>query len=270
MRVAVAQLTSTTLPDENLRLVREYAGRAVAAGADLVLFPEATMASFATRSAEVAEPLDGPFAHALRSLAAELDVVLAVGMFTLRDAGGPPRNTLYLTGRGVEASYDKIHLFDVEGFAESDHITAGDDPVTVEVGGFRVGLSVCYDVRFPELYKHYAAGGAEVVLVPASWRSGDGKAEQWRALAKARAMDGTVYIVACDQADPAASGGDGSSWAPLGVGNSLVVDPLGTVVADAGTGPELLVVDLDKQAVAAARSAMPVIANTRFRTRPPG
>ncbi len=266
MRIAVAQLTSTTDPDANLTLAADYVRRAKDAGARLVVFPEAMMASFATRAADVAEPLSGPFATRLRELAATVGITIAAGMFTPSDDPDRPRNTVFVAWQGGEASYDKIHLFDVEGFAESDHVTAGDEPVLVDIGGLTFGLAICYDVRFPELFKHYADAGAQVVLVPASWANGPNKRTQWQTLVRARAMDATVYVVGCGQAEPR---DPDASRAPLGVGHSLVADPLGAVIAEAGAGPELLIAELDAEAVVRAREKMPVLANTRFGRTPP-
>lgn len=277
LRLAVAQIAASTEPDANLALVREQAGRAAAQGAELVVFPEATMASFATRSAAVAEPLDGPFATGVRAVASELGVTLAVGLFTpgrprVGDDGTPrvrARNTLLVTGPGVEASYDKIHLFDALGFTESRHVEAGSDAVVVDVAGVRIGLSICFDVRFPELFKHLAGRGAEVILVPASWANGPGKAKQWEALVRARALDSTCFVVGAGQADPMTVGQKVEPGAPTGVGHSLVVGPNGDVLARADAAPELLVVDLEPADVARARESLPVLAGARFMIRPP-
>lgn len=264
MRIAVAQLCSTTVPAENLALVRSSLEhlRDAEGAVDLVVFPEATMASFATRSADVAEPLDGEFARALDALAAEFGTTLAVGLFT-PSTGQRCRNTLYITGPGGRASYDKLHLFDAFGFRESEHIEPGERPVVVEIAGVSVGLAICYDIRFPELFKTYARAGASVVIVPASWQSGDGKVDQWRLLARARALDSTLYIVACGQAEPAASGREGGAG-PLGVGHSLAVAPDGRVLHEAGEAPETFVVEFDPDAVGAVREKLPVLANSRF------
>ena len=110
-------------------------------------------------------------------------------MFTpgTADDGGKVRNTLLVTGRGIEASYDKIHLFDAFGFAESDTVDAGTEPVTFELDGVTFGLATCYDIRFPGLFTENADRGADVNIVCASWGSGPGKAEQWKLLARARA-----------------------------------------------------------------------------------
>lgn len=265
MRIALAQVLSSIDPDANLDLVRDYAQRAKDADADLVVFPEATMASFATRSADVAQPLDGPWADGVRHLAREVGIAVVVGMFTPA-AGGKARNTLLaMDAEGaVVASYDKIHLFDAWGFQESRHMEAGDRPVLVTIGGVRFGLATCYDVRFPELFKHLAHAGAEVILVPTSWANGPGKPEQFRALCVTRALDTTCFIVAPAQSDPASAGQKVRPGSPTGVGHSIVVGPLGEVIAEAEEASELLVVDLDPADVAGARERLPVLTNSRF------
>lgn len=270
MRIAAVQLCSTTDPHENLALVEAALSQiSDAKGADLVVFPEATMASFATRSADVAEPLHGPFANRVRGLASDHGTTIAVGMFTpderaVGDAGRDRcHNTLFVTGPGGDAFYHKLHLFDAFGFAESDHIVPGEAPALIEVGGVRVGLSICYDLRFGELFKHYADAGADAVIVPASWQAGPDKVEQWRLLARARALDSTSYVVACGQAAPEASGRP-TGPGPLGVGHSVAAGPDGQVLGELGAEPGVLFVDIDPDAVARARRTLPVLANSRF------
>lgn len=263
MRVALAQVNSSADVEANLELVGEWVGKAAAAGADLVVFPEATMRAFGNNLTRVAEPLDGPWAQRVREIAAENDVVVAVGMFTPGSDSGHVRNTLLVTGRGVEESYDKIHLYDAFGFAESDTVDAGDEVVTVEIGGVRFGLAICYDIRFPRLFTALARLGAEATLVVASWGAGPGKVEAWRTLAAARAMDATTFVLACGQADPEAAGREVTGTAPLGVGHSMVVSPAGRVLDSAGAGEQLLVVDIDPTDVREARKALPVLANAR-------
>ena len=102
----------------------------------------------------------------------------------------------------MDTSYDKIHLYDAFGFAESDTVAPGSDPVVIEVDGETLGLAICYDIRFPELFRALADRGASTVLLPASWGAGPGKVEQWELLVRARAIDSTTYVLACDQADP--------------------------------------------------------------------
>lgn len=262
MRIALAQILAGDDPAVNLEVLARHVARAAEQGASLVVFPEATMCRFGVPLGPVAEPLDGPWATRVRELAAEHDVVVAAGMFTPAD-GGRVTNTLLVTGRGVDTSYDKIHLYDAFGFAESDTVAPGAEAVTVTVDGVTIGLTVCYDVRFPELFRALADRGASVVLVPASWGAGPGKVDQWRLLAQARALDATVFVAAADQADPAALGEDAGT-APRGVGHSLVASPWGVVVDELDAGPGLLVVDVDPGEVESVRARLPVLANRRL------
>lgn len=256
MRVALAQVAASTDPAVNLQLVRNWTADAASRGAELVVFPEATMCSFARPRAEAAEPFDGPWADAVRRLAAETGVIVVVGMFTTTTATPQVRNTLLVTGPEVEARYDKLHLFDALGYAESRQIEPGEAPVTFRLGGHTVGLTTCYDVRFPNLFTHLAGLGAELILVPASWAPGADKLHQWRTLVTARAMDSTSFVVAVDQALPAASP-DGRT--PTGVGHSMAVGPTGQVITELGDGEELAIVDLELDAVAGIRDRLPVL-----------
>jgi deaminated glutathione amidase len=261
MRIAVAQILSGTDPADNLQLVREYTGRAAHAGAKLVVFPEATMCRFGVPLAPIAEPVDGPWADGVRRIAADANITVIVGMFTPADHGRVA-NTLLAAGPGSpnqpDTHYDKIHLYDAFGFTESRTVAPGREPVVITVDGVGVGLSTCYDIRFPELFTTLARQGARLITVSASWASGSGKLEQWTLLARARALDCTSYIVAAGQADP---GEPLASSAPTGVGGSLVVSPFGEVVASAGADPQLLVTDLALEQVAKARETIAVLRN---------
>src|SRR5580692_4855439 len=135
MRVAVAQILSGTDPADNLQLVRDYAGRAADAGARLVMFPEATMCRFGVPLAPIAEPVDGPWADGVRRIAADTDITVIVGMFTPAE-DGRVLNTLLAVGpagSGIDAYYDKIHLYDAFGFTESTTVAPGRAPVVVGV-----------------------------------------------------------------------------------------------------------------------------------------
>jgi deaminated glutathione amidase len=263
MRIALAQILSGTDPAANLRLVREYAGRAADTGAKLVVFPEATMCRFGVPLAPVAEPIDGPWADGVRRIAAEAGITVIAGTFT--PAGdGRVTNTLIAAGPGSpnqpDAHYDKIHLYDAFGFTESRTVAPGHEPVVITVDDVRVGLTICYDIRFPELYTELARRGAQLIVVCASWGSGPGKLEQWTLLARARAIDSMSYVAAAGQADPG-GGLESSSGAPTGVGGSLVASPLGEVVASAGADPQLVVADMDVDKVTAARENIAVLRN---------
>ncbi len=129
--------------------------------------------------------------------------------------------------------------------------------MTISVDGVDVGLTTCYDIRFPGLYVELARRGAQLITVSASWGAGPGKLEQWKLLARARALDSASYVAAAGQADP----GRTDSKAPLGVGGSLVASPFGEVVASAGAQPALVLADIDLDAVAAARDTIAVLQN---------
>ncbi|OON79604.1 nitrilase-related carbon-nitrogen hydrolase [Streptomyces tsukubensis] len=264
MRIALAQLTTGPDPEKNLVLLQEETRRAAAAGARVVVFPEASMACFGTPLGALAEPVDGPWANAVRAIAAESDIVVVAGMFT--PAGdGRVANTLLATGPGVEASYDKIHLYDAFGFAESDTVAPGSEVVTIEVDGLTMGLATCYDVRFPELFRAHADAGAALTLLAASWGAGPGKREQWELLVRARALDATLWVAAVGQADPAASGTPASSKAPTGIGYTTLAGPDGTVREQLGAEPGLLVVEVGEEEAAAVRTSIAVLANRRLR-----
>jgi predicted amidohydrolase len=272
LRVAVAQLLSGSDPEENLELVAARAAKAAENGAQMVIFPEATMRRFGLSLAEVAEPVDGAWAQQLRKIAEHHQLVVVAGMFTPSE-DGRVRNTLRALGPGVDAHYDKIHLFDAFGFRESDTVAPGTEPVMITVGEAKVGLTTCYDVRFPGLYVRLAELGAQIICVAASWGAGAGKVEQWQLLTRARALDSTSYLLAAGQADPAAAGvtfegskgpSEQSAAAPTGIGYSAVISPRGEVLQSLRAEPGLLVADLDLDLVEQTRAVIPVLANRRI------
>ncbi|BAK36666.1 putative hydrolase [Microlunatus phosphovorus NM-1] len=263
MRIALAQLISGADPYANLDLVADAARRAAEQGADLLLCPEATMRCFGLPLLEIAEPADGPWARRLAGIADEHALVIVAGMFTPSD-DGRVRNTLRIVGGGIDAAYDKIHLFDAFGFTESDTVAPGEEVLVVEIAGVDVGFALCYDLRFPGLFTTLADRGAQLICVAASWAPGPGKVEQWELLARARALDSTCFIAAVGQADPATLGIENPTNAPTGVGHSAVVSPVGTVLGALGGEPGLLVADLDPADVQPVRQAIPVLANRRL------
>ncbi|MEV6113897.1 carbon-nitrogen hydrolase family protein [Streptomyces sp. NPDC052109] len=258
MRIALSQLTTGPDPDKNLRLIEEWTQRAADSGARVVVFPEASMACFGTPLAPLAEPLDGPWADEVRRIARTTGTVVVAGMFTPAPEGRVA-NTLLATGPEVEASYDKIHLYDAFGYRESDTVAAGTAPRVINVDGVRLGLATCYDVRFPEMFRAHADAGAVATLLAASWGAGPGKLQQWELLVRARALDATLWIAAVDQAAP----GSEPASAPTGIGHSRVAGPDGTVRHALGAEPELLVADLDVDEVAEVRQKTSVLANRR-------
>ncbi|MFA7514008.1 MAG: nitrilase-related carbon-nitrogen hydrolase, partial [Mycolicibacterium vanbaalenii] len=171
-------------------------------------------------------------------------------------------NTLIATGPGVDARYDKIHLYDAFGFSESKTVAPGRDPVVITVesesGPVKVGLTLCYDIRFPELYVELAERGAEIITAHASWGNGPGKIDQWTLLARARAIDTSTVVAAVGQAYP---GDEIAALGPTGVGHSVVASALGEVLASAGADPQLLMCDIDLEAARAARQTVAVMHN---------
>lgn len=259
MRIALAQILSEPDPAANLKLVEDYTRDAADAGARLVVFPEGTMCRFGVPLAPVAEPLDGPWADEVRRIAHSAGITALVGMFTPAP-DGRVTNTLLAVGPDVDAHYHKIHLYDAFGFAESDSVAAGHEPVVISVDGVGVGLTLCYDVRFPGLYTELADRGAALITVSASWGAGPGKLDQWTLLARARALDSQSFVAAAGQAYP----GDelaAATKAPTGVGGSLVASPLGEVVASAGSDPQLVVADIDTDIVPSVRETLAVLRN---------
>lgn len=260
VRVALVQLTTSRDLTANLDLVRSGIREAAGRRADVVVFPEASMRAFGNSLVDIAEPLDGPWATAVRTAADEAGVVVVVGMFTPGEPG-TVRNTLLVHGRGVDTHYDKIHLYDAFGFKESDTVTPGTEPGRFTLDGVTFGLATCYDLRFPALFTANAAAGAQVQIVCASWGAGPGKAEQWDLLVRARAADTTSYVLACGQSDPSAAGVEARRGAPTGIGRSAVVGPYGRLIERAGDVPEILYADIEPGIVEEARRALPVLAN---------
>ena len=271
MRIALAQILSGTDPAANLELVDRHTRQAAEAGASLVLFPEATMCRFGVPLAPVAEPLDGRWADGVRAIAEQSGVTVVAGMFRPADADADHRvtNTLLAAGRGVDTHYDKIHLYDAFGFSESKTVAPGREPVVITVDGdagpVTVGLTLCYDIRFPELYIALADLGAELITAHASWGSGPGKLDQWNLLARARAIDTSSIVAAVGQAYP---GDEIAAAGPTGVGGSLVASALGEVLASAGADPQLLIHDVDLEAARKARTTVAVMSNRSDFTHP--
>lgn len=262
LSVGVAQIATGASPADNLVRVRYAIADLAGRGARVVLLPEASLVRFGVDPRPHAEALDGPWASSVREAARQHGVVALVGTFT--PAGDRVRNTILVTGDDLHTGYEKIHLYDAYSFVESAAVEPGDTPLVFEVDGITVGVATCYDVRFPELFRELADRGADVVLVTAHWGVGEGKIDAWRLLNRARALDATTWIVACDQADASQAGIEEPPGTRFGVGHSLVVSPLGQVLAelDEGEGHLLYTVDIDQ--VREARKQLPILANRRL------
>ena len=251
LRLALVQEASGLDPATN----RDRLAELVPDGTDLVVLPEAFARDFGEAGSDVsgyAEGLDGAFATEVARVARARGTTVVAGMFETGPTPQRPYNTLVVRG-AVEASYRKIHLYDSFGYRESDRLSAGaTEPVLVDVAGVRVGLMTCYDLRFPELARLLVDRGAQLLVVPAAWVAGERKVDHWRTLLRARAIENTVFVAAAGQPAPRYSG------------HSMVVDPLGDVLAEAGDDATTLRVELDPAALERARRTNPSLANRRL------
>jgi deaminated glutathione amidase len=263
MRAAAVQLESTPDRERNLDSAEQVVRAAAADGAELVVLPERLDIRGATRDyLEGAEPLDGRPVSWARELAAELGIDLVAGSVAERREGHERvANTSVHAGPDGElhAVYRKIHMFDVEvggvQYRESEHSEPAEEIVlTQTAGGVELGLTVCYDLRFPELYRILALRGARVITVPANFTRVTGEAH-WEVLLRARAIENQVFVIAPGQGN--LPGPEGDSY-----GNSMIVDPWGEALARApATGACFVAADLDLARQDEIRAKLPSLAN---------
>jgi deaminated glutathione amidase len=268
MRVALGQIPISSDPRVNLDRVRTAATAAAAAGAGLAVFPEGTQSRFSADLRAVAEPLDGPFCRGLADAARSAGLAIAAGVFEPAPDGRVFNTTVGFDSDGsLVAVYRKIHLFDALGHRESDSVAPGDEVVIASMGGLRVGFMTCYDVRFPELARALAAGGADLLVLPAAWAAGTFKEEHWVTMVRARAIENTIWLAAAGQVpDPA----EAPTRAPTGIGRSMLVDPMGAVRIDLGPAEGLGIGHVDTEQTARVRAALPSLANRREDVLPSG
>ena len=261
--VALVQLDAGPDPETNVRRAAELADRAATDGARLVALPEYLQFRGPDDGFRAsARPVPGPFTDPFADVARRHGTWVLVG--SVAEASGDPDrpfNTSVLIGPDGEiaARYRKVHLFDVAVEAgpvdtESARVTAGDELVTAEVEGVRLGLSICYDLRFPELYRGLALAGAQVLTVPANFTERTGR-DHWEVLLRARAIENAAYVLA-----PSQIGGPPGQPA---YGRSMVIDPWGTVVAQAPDRVAIVHAELDLDRVDAIRQQIPALANRR-------
>ncbi len=263
MRAAAIQLNSTSDVDSNLESAERLLRATAREGAELAVLPEKwSLLASGEVSAELAEPLDGPVIGAARSWARELGIHLVAGSVPERVPGRELlSNTSLLIDPGGEiaATYRKIHMFDVDvggvSYRESAHERAGEDIVSADVDGVRVGLTICYDLRFPELFRILTIDGARVITVPSAFTAATGE-PHWEILLRARAIENQVFILAANQtgeADP-----QYSSW-----GHTMLVDPWGRVLDSVAEGEGYAIADLDLEELERIRERIPALANRR-------
>lgn len=262
--IGVAQFAPTGDTDANLEAIEHLTTTAAGRGARVVVFPEYSsyfVDPFDASLAENAQDLDGPFVAGLARIARTHDVTLVAGLLERGGDERRVRNTVVAVGGGgLLAHYRKLHLYDAFGQRESDWVEAGDldEPQTFVLDGLRFGLMTCYDLRFPEVARLLVDAGADAFLVPAEWVRGPLKEHHWRTLLHARAIENTVFVAAADHPPP------------LGVGNSLIVDPQGVELAAIGTSTDVAVAHLDVGALERVRRVNPALRLRRLGVVPRG
>jgi predicted amidohydrolase len=266
VRAAAVQLNATADKDRNLATAEHLVRAAASDGARLVVLPEKwTVLGDADALRDGAEPLDGPSITAARSWARELSIDLIAGSFAERLAGRDSlaNTSVLITADGeIDAVYRKIHMFDVDvggvAYRESEAEEAGDEVVVGDASGTAVGLSVCYDLRFPELYRILALRGARVIAVPAAFTMETGR-DHWRVLLRARAIENQLFVVGAGQIGEAPPH-------YRSYGRSAIVDPWGVALATAPDEECHIVADLDFDRQDRIRESLPALANRRPET----
>ena len=266
VRVAALQMNSGTEPGPNLDALERLAKEAASQGAAYALSPEVSVVFAENRDGlrAVAAPWENNSAIArCRGIARDTGLTLHLGSLAvaLPDGRFANRSVVFQPDGEIAATYDKIHLFDatlpgVREYRESATYAGGDAAVLTEAAGFKLGLTICYDVRFPALHHALAVAGAEVIAVPAAFTVPTGAAH-WEILLRARAIETGCFVVAAAQAGQHQNGR--STY-----GHSMIIDPWGTILGElGGEGEGVLIADLDLGAVAEARGRVPALANAR-------
>lgn len=258
----LAQLEALPLPEDNLKKARKAVSEAVERfHPDFMVFPEIFMSQYPARTARkvilsAGESLDGPFVAGMQQLARENHLWMVFGMWEKVEDDADDRNyntTVMVNDQGeIVQTYRKTHLYDAFGARESENVKPGDsffDPVDTPFG--RIGLFVCYEIRFPEVAREQAARGADILLVPTAWVKGSLKSLHLKALATARAIENTVYLLACNQC--------GSIY----IGESIAVDPMGVSVSCGGEQEALIPVFIDTDRVDEVRKKLPSFKDRR-------
>jgi deaminated glutathione amidase len=261
---AAVQLTSTADRERNLATADRLTRAAAAAGAELVVLPEKwPVLGTPEETAAGAEPFDGPALNWARATARELGIDLVAGSIAERVPGREKgsNTSVHIAPDGeVHAAYRKIHMFDVEvggrTYRESEHEEPGDEVVlSATAGGVELGMTVCYDLRFPELYRILAVRGARIVTVPSAFTLATTR-DHWEPLLRARAIENQAFVIAANQVGEHAAGYRSG-------GRSAIVDPWGVVLAQAPDAETFIAAELDLERQAEIRRTLPSLANRR-------
>lgn len=264
-RVGLIQMTSGPNPQQNLAYIQQQVAELSRSGAKLVVVPENALVFGSRRDYhQCAEVLgEGDIQHALAQLAREESIWLLIGSIPIQRSNGVTTTSLLFDPNGaLVADYDKLHMFDVDvadghkRYRESETFTPGERIVSYQTPFAHLGLTICYDVRFPTLYSELARSGANIIFVPAAFTAVTGKAH-WETLLRARAIETQSWLVAVNQVGTHPCGRE--TW-----GHSMVISPWGEVVASLSDQKDNLLVDIDLTKVKELRAAMPVAQHARF------
>lgn len=266
LSVAAIQLTSTPDVDANLSRALHHLEEAASAGADLAVLPEnfGFLGSEKAKLAYAQSIEEGSFVAPLRELAAKKGMgIIAGGMPEKGPDDDRVYNTAVFIGRSGEVvgSYRKIHLFDIDlagkiSYQESASVLSGNEPMVVEFEGWKVGLSICYDLRFPEMYRSLVDQGAHILTVPAAFTLQTGR-DHWEVLLRARAIENQCYVIAAGQVGEHLKGR--TSW-----GQSCVIDPWGTILEQAPDVEGITLATLERSELQRIRTQLPCLTHRRL------
>lgn len=256
---AAIQFTATHNIDENTQTLDRLIREAAQQGATLISTPENSDFIFAPASEKIKicpHAKDHPTIPHMQKLAAELKVILIIGSISVKFSESKMSNRCYVINAvgDIIDTYDKIHLFDVslpngEGYKESEFYAAGYDPKLSSTDAGIIGLSICYDLRFPQQYRDYAKSGAQILTIPAAFTVPTGHAH-WEPLLRARAIENGAYVIAAAQTGT--HHGDRKTY-----GHAMIISPWGEILAEAGQGEEIIMATIDLDKVAQARQSIP-------------
>lgn len=260
--IALAQTEVCGSIERNLESASEMITNAAADSASLIVFPEAFLASFPEDASleeklKAARRTDSCEVRRMQELAAGNNIWVIFGMYepAYDSAKNHYKNfnttVIIDDAGGIRSIYHKTHPYDAFNYRESDYNVMGDrlfTPIDTPFG--KLGLMVCYEARFPEIARHQTLGGAEIIIMPTAWANGEGKLEQLQLLTRSRALENTVFAAMCDLCGER-------------VGHSMVIDPLGNVLAEAGDDPKLLLTVIDTDLIHTVRKTVPCLANRR-------
>ncbi|MCO6523889.1 MAG: deaminated glutathione amidase [Candidatus Schmidhempelia sp.] len=255
-KVALGQFAVSRIWQDNLHTSMTLMQQAETAKAQLLVLPEGILArdiNDPDLNCKQAQPLDGPFVNELLKVSQSMALTTIMTIHTPA-SGGLTYNTLVAIHQGkIVAKYRKLHLYDAFMDKESEKVMAGEQvPPLLDIGGVKLGLMICYDLRFPELARRLVLDGADVLVLSAAWVRGSLKESHWEILLRARALENTAYIIGVNECGV------------RNIGCSMVVDPLGVIVAQAAEEPNLIFADIDQKRIAHVRQILPVLKNTRF------